>query len=294
MKRLNRYLLVVIAGLCLAACHTQKTTTTTTPRRITKEQQLVQQVIAAQPLFQTAEATKARVGITFAGQKMNINGTISIITDSIIMLSVQPLLGIEMFRIDLTPQQILVVDKMNRRYVEMSYAELGTMTGLPLTYRDLQAVFLNRMFVVGKEQSEIAKIPFTHNTLRTENNNDQHVLTCLIKEAVPQRIEQKGMLYTFHIDPQNYSLTKTAVSAFTFAGEATHQKGFAQVRYTNHQLQDNVYFPTTFLFRIEDEKKNVTECDLTLVKVRFNQPTNIRKADLSRYSQTTINKILSK
>ncbi len=293
MRLLKLYIYVTIISLCLVGCHIQQTATKV-PRRISKEQSLVRETISAQPLFQTAEATKVRVGITYAGQKISINGSISVITDSIISLSVQPLLGIEMLRIDLTPEQILVVDKMNRRYVEMNYTELGAMTGLPLTYRDLQAVFLNRMFVIGKAQSELAEIPFTHTTSQTENNTNQHVLSCIIKEAAPQRIEQKGMFYTFHIDPQNYSLTQTAVSAFTFAGEATHPQGSAEVAYTNHQLQDNVYFPTTLLFRVNDGKNNITECDLTLVKVRFNQTINIRKADLSRYTQTTIKQLLSK
>ncbi len=268
MKRLNKYILVCVAMLCLVACHTQKTTTRIR-HRITAEQQLAQKVIAAQPVFQTAEASKVRVGITYAGQKISINGSVSIITDSLMVLSIQPLLGIEMYRIELTPQCVMLIDKMSRKYVQSTYVELAERTGMPLTFRDIQAVFINRMFVVGKEQSDIAHLPFTSAATDTE-----HRLV----------LQDQMLHYTFGVEPQTYALTSTQTSV----GNA-----LAKVEYTNHQLQDEVYFPQTFLFSLNDGQNNITECELTLLKVRFNQPLNIRTLDLKRYSQTTLNKLLS-
>ncbi len=269
MKRLSKYILVCVTMLCLVACHTQQTTTRTR-HRITAEQQLAQKVIAAQPVFQTAEATKVRVAITYAGQKISVNGSVSIITDSLMVMSVQPLLGIEMFRLELTPQHVLVIDKMNRKYVQATYAELAQRTGMPLTFRDIQAVFINRMFVVGKEQSEMAHLPFTSAITDTE-----HRLL----------LQDQMLHYTFGIEPKTYALTSTQTSV----GNA-----LAKVEYINHQLQDEVYFPQTFLFSLNDGKNNITECELTLLKVRFNQPLNIRTTDLKRYSQTTLSKLLSR
>ncbi len=269
MKHLIRYIIVGIVVLCMAGCHTQKTATRST-KKVSAEQELAQKVIAAQPIFQTAEASKVRVGVSYAGQKISVNGSITVITDSIIVLSVQPLLGIEMFRVDLTPQQILVVDKMNRKYTEMSYAELGTMTGLPLSFDDLQAVFLNRMFVMGKEQSSLVRLPFTSSIV-----DQEHRLN----------LQDKMLNYTFGVAPKTYALTSTQAGI----GSAT-----AQVKYVNHSLQDEVYFPMTFLFKVNDGKNNITECELSLLKVRFNQDVKVRTADLSRYTKTTLKKMLSK
>ncbi len=264
-----RYIFI-FAMLCgLASCHTQKRATHAN-RRITVEQQVVQQVIEAQPFFQAVEATKVRVGITYAGQKMNINGSLANLTDSLLIFSVQPLLGIEMFRVELTPEQILVIDKMNRRFVPLTYAELAGQVGLPLTFTDLQALFLNRMFVVGKEQSEIVRLPFTHTA-----TDEEHRL----------KVRNQMLNYTFGIVPQTYALISTEVALGKASGK---------VEYLNHQLHDNVYFPNTFLFRINDGKDNIIECDLTLLKVQFNQPLKMRRADLSRYTETTLNKILSR
>ncbi len=271
MKRLSKYILVCMATLCMGACHTQQPTTRTRTRhRVTAEQQLAQKVIAAQPVFQTAEASKVRVGITYAGQKISVNGSVSIITDSLMVMSVQPLLGIEMFRLELTPQHVLIIDKMGRKYVQVTYAELAERTGMPLTFGDIQAVFINRMFVVGKEQGEIAHLPFT-----SAATDAEHRLL----------LQDQMLHYTFGVEPQTYVLTSTQTSI----GGAV-----AKVEYLNHQLQDNVYFPQTFLFSLNDGKNNMTECELTILKVRFNQPLNIRTIDLKRYSQTTFSKLLSR
>ncbi len=263
-------LCAVFGILCLlTSCHTQKATTGVR-HRVTAEQQLAQQTIAAQPLFRTAEASKVRIRLNVSEQKFNVSGRLSIITDSIIVLSVQPLLGIEIYRAEITPEQVLVVDKMNRRYVQMDYAEVGRQTGLPLRYEDVQAVFLNRMFVIGKEQSEIERMPFTSAIVENEHRLQLH---------------DNQLHYTFSITPQTYALTRTQASL----GQST-----AQVEYLNHQLQDNVFFPTTLLFHVDDGNNRITECELTLLNVHFNQAVNIRKADLKRYTQTTINKLFSK
>ncbi len=267
---LSGLLCLVFCTLCsLTSCHTQKKIAQTKPH-ITAEQQLAQKVIEAQPMFQTAEASKVRVRMMYGGQKVSMNGSISVITDSLMVLSVQPLLGIEMFRIEMTQAQIVVIDKMNRKYVRLTYTELSDMIGLPLTYSDLQAVFLNRMFVIGKEQAAFGQLPFTSTT-----TSQEHRLL----------LQEKALSYTFGIAPQTYALTSTEVAL----GNAT-----ATVKYAGHQMQDGVFFPITLFFTINDGKDNTTECELSLLKVQFNKEMKITRANLNRYSQTTLNKILFK
>ena len=41
--------------------------------------------------------------------------------NELIVLSLQPVLGIEMFRLEATPDSMVVIDKMNRRYTTMAY-----------------------------------------------------------------------------------------------------------------------------------------------------------------------------
>ena len=55
-----------------------------------------------------------------------------------ITLSVLPLLGIEMFRIEATPNYVVVFDKMNRRYAEMTYSELNAWLPRRISFKILQ------------------------------------------------------------------------------------------------------------------------------------------------------------
>ncbi len=268
MRQLHLYIYVGVLCLCLVGCHTQRTTTKVS-HRLSKVQQVVDKTISAQPVFETLEARKVRIGIEYAGQKVNLNGSMTAITDSIILLSVQPILGIEMIRIELTPQHILIIDKMNRRYVETTYAEVADKIKLPITFDDIQAIFLNRMFVVGTPQTELTTMPFTSRVIEP---------TQLLSTR------NRMLRYTFAIDAHNYTLQSTQVSI----GNAQ-----AQAEYVNHALQDNVAFPSTIRLSAEKGKQH-TACEITLLKYRFNQHVHIRKVDLIRYTQTTFNELLQK
>ncbi len=262
-----RHIVFFCLAMCLVGCHTQKGATRSS-RKVTPEQQLAQKVIVAQPLFQTAEAKKVRMKVDYAGRSITANGSIAVITDSILVLSVQPLLGIEMLRVEMTPQTMLVVDKMNRRYVQMPYETLAQTIGLPLCFTDLQAVFLNRMFVMGKEQATLSQLPFTSSIIE-----DEHWL----------QLQDQMLIYGFSIAPQTYALT----AMFAQMGEIS-----CSVKYENHQWKDGVYFPKALLFRVNKGNHNVAECKLTLLDVLFNQEVKIRQTDLSRYNEVGVQQLL--
>ena len=49
---------------------------------------------------------------------MSVNANMRVRRGEIIRFSVAPILGIEVARIDITPDKIMAVDRMNKRYVE--------------------------------------------------------------------------------------------------------------------------------------------------------------------------------
>ena len=54
------------------------------------------------------------------------------------------MLGIEMVRIEATPECLWVVDKMNKRYAEINYKEVHELTQSNLTYKMLQDLLVRR------------------------------------------------------------------------------------------------------------------------------------------------------
>lgn len=93
-------------------------------------------------LIENAEAT------VYMGQSSYRSSvTMSTTIDSLIILSVTPMLGIELFRLEATPERIVVVDKMQRRYLSCTYEEANRYITPAVTYADLQMMASGEIIV---------------------------------------------------------------------------------------------------------------------------------------------------
>lgn len=78
-----------------------------------------------------------------------VSGTLRIKKGEVIQLSIAPFLGIEVARAEISPEGILVIDRMNKRYVNVSFRELKSLVRADLDFHTLQALFLNELFLPG-------------------------------------------------------------------------------------------------------------------------------------------------
>lgn len=150
-----KYILIAAIGaLALTACHKKQkedvappaeTEQVTTPQEPTKPQPEVTTPEVVKPNTQTPETQpskpttpevkvfkpqhtsawgKGTVSVSYHQININCPVVISYLADSIIVASAQPLLGIEMYRLEACKNYVRLYDKANRRYVEMTYDEI--------------------------------------------------------------------------------------------------------------------------------------------------------------------------
>lgn len=100
--------------------------------------------------YQTLEG-KVSATIQTGTNKISSKANLRIIKDEMIMLSVQPLLGIEMFKVIVTPQQITYIDRINQYYFQESIEKLTGDLKSVFNFHVLQALFTNRLFLLSKE-----------------------------------------------------------------------------------------------------------------------------------------------
>ena len=79
-----------------------------------------------------------------------VNSTLRIKKGEVIQISITPFLGIEIGRVEISPDGILVIDRMNKQYVQMSFDEIRPFMHLDLDFHVLQALLLNELFIPGK------------------------------------------------------------------------------------------------------------------------------------------------
>ena len=78
----------------------------------------------------------ARLNAELKTAKNNMSSRVDLkmVRDSAFQLSVQPFLGIEVFRAEFTVDSIKVVDRMNKRYVAERYADLKGQTPIEFNF----------------------------------------------------------------------------------------------------------------------------------------------------------------
>ncbi|MCL1867360.1 MAG: DUF4292 domain-containing protein [Paludibacter sp.] len=127
---------------------------TVTPAQTTSADANIQSALEVQPHFITANANKLKMDISLKNKELSSSGACRIYRDSVIQLSIQPFMGIEMVKIELTPDAMYVFDQMSKNYYHLVYEQLAELTGVPLSFYDFQALVSNQLFTLGSEKDE--------------------------------------------------------------------------------------------------------------------------------------------
>ena len=91
-------------------------------------------------LMQGAKAT-----LTMDEQTITANCTMQVVRDSMLVISVMPMLGIEVYRLEATPDELIAIDKLNHQYLKTDYARINRSVTPSLTWEDLQQIASNEV-----------------------------------------------------------------------------------------------------------------------------------------------------
>ena len=133
MKRIT-YLLLII--LVMASCKSTKHTSSKLPS-VTK----------------TTQYLSSKVQFSVPGSSMNVNGTMKMKTGDRIQLSLlMPILRTEVVRIEGTPNDVLLIDRMGKQYVKTTFAELSYLLPTGMSFEKLEKILLDSSQPGGKTE----------------------------------------------------------------------------------------------------------------------------------------------
>lgn len=152
----------------LAACGTQKKAVSTTPSG-----PIVPAAFTADNYMKTMLANrlsvknltaKVKVCVTMGDRSISTNGTLRMRRDDVIQISlVDPLVGIaEVGRMEFTPTNVLIIDRFNKQYIDVPYAEVSFLKRANVDFNTLQSLFWNEVFEPGKSTPSADDFMFTH------------------------------------------------------------------------------------------------------------------------------------
>ena len=150
-RRIFQLLVVALMVAILASCSTTKSIKKSHSIEGMTETEFVENVIENAGGWNALTA-KMSLSLDWEGRgETKVSGTLRIKKGEVVQLSIAPLLGIEVARAEISPNGILVIDRMNKRYVEVSFAEVKALAKADLDFHTLQALFLNELFLPGKD-----------------------------------------------------------------------------------------------------------------------------------------------
>ena len=129
MKRLNN-IWILCAALLLVGCGAKK--------KVAESQKPVVVTEPEVPAWHTCLIQSARATIVTDEDRISANVTMQTVRDSMLVISVMPLLGIEMLRVEATPMEIIAIDKIHGQWAQATYAELNSKLTPSLNWDILQ------------------------------------------------------------------------------------------------------------------------------------------------------------
>ena len=153
MKRDYFLTFLLCGGLLLSmltGCKSSKKVGTVESASVKAHNEFFQSVEDQSFQFRTLTA-RLNVDLDIPGKQMSSRVDMKMVKDSAFQLSVQPFLGIEIFRIELSRDTIKVVDRMNKRYMIENYSNLQGQTPIEFNFYNLQALFTNHLFIPGEQ-----------------------------------------------------------------------------------------------------------------------------------------------
>lgn len=241
--------------LLVNACHTSRRATTKHHTESKSEAHFFERLQAQINPLETLVASM-QVHITLAsGADMNTRAQLKLQQHQRLQVSVQPFLGIEALRIDLTPDSIKLIDRINKRFLKSNYEELNTANGIPINFYNLQALLTNQLFVPGKPI--VSKSDWKAFEWHSQNNG-----------YLFETKEIAGLLYRFKADAEE------RLNEIEIKNQVQQQALFWM--YDNFRFIDHRHFPMKIKGYVveKDQPKHTITIDFS--KVDVNVPVDIK------------------
>ncbi len=203
--------LVLVSAFFVSGCRSTKTTT---EQQTDTSSEWVDKMSAG--TFKSGSLTaKLNLQLTGDGKSLSVGGTCNLKRDEVIQFSLVALGLMEVGRIEMTPDHLLMIDRMGRQYVKVDYNEVPYMRQAGIDFYTFQALFWNDLFVPGKSgqwsNHDFKMVSTEDNLILTSENNAllqcrflMDAMTGLIRQTV-LKIEGKPNLPALNWDYLHFS-----------------------------------------------------------------------------------------
>jgi len=135
----------------------------------------------------------------------NFKGQIRIKKDSLIWISISPLLGIELLRVLLSNDSVYIMNRINRSYFVGDYDYINLMMNTAFDYDMIQALLIGNDFSY-----------YENSIFKSVLDNKQYKLTTLSRKKLKEHVrnqndKERVLIQDIWLDPENFKIVKESI-----------------------------------------------------------------------------------
>jgi len=269
-----KVLLFCVLVIALGACKSKKQIVSNDGSLVQKtQQQLLNDVLNSQVNYKTISGKISLEMIS--GNKtsgMKVGSRLKIIKDDIIQLSIlAPFINSEVFRMNITPDSVYVIDRMAKKYAVADIRQLEKQTKVQFNYYNMQSMFTNGLFMPGKK--EVGKSDYDAYAI-TQNAGKYHL----------QTKDRAGVNYYFIVDAND------RIESTNFSVER-ESKYSLQWSYEDFVKDNSYIYPTKMTAKVGIKNKQMSLI-MTYSGLDIDKELNVDKSLPSKYERVSIMDIL--
>lgn len=265
IKKYRLLIIVISTTLLLFSCKGKKALTE--GEKATSTRHLVTLIEQAEPKFKVLNANNISLSATMGGKTQSVTAALRMITDSVIIVSVYPFLGIELYSVELYPDKWILYDKMNRKYATDDYNYLYHQLGITADFYTFQSLFSANLFSIGEKQVDYKKLDF----ISHEQQNELIYENQYVKQT--SRTNKAHTLDEVILESRknDYKLTMS---------------------YSDYVVTRDVIYPRSFVMKAVAEGVSVIDLNFKIQKISFNGEPKFTSSNQDRYTRTTIDQLM--
>lgn len=270
-KYLLLLLVAVIAGVIVQSCKSRKQIVSAAPLEDKMDEKLFTDIVDNQFNF-TTFSSKVNLSLSSGTKSLSSKSSLRILRDKAIQLSVQPLFGVEMLRLYVDNDSIVFLDRMNKRYVKESLADVRELYPVGFDFKTVQSLLTNRVFMSGKE--DVFYDDFEQFT--TNRVSDLHY-------QIKSVDKKSGIEYSFAIDGND---------RITLAHLNEPKRNYSMDwEYDDFMLKNSKLFPHRMNVKLATTKRKA-DIGMEFSSIVINDDFDLQISIPSSYSRANINDLL--
>lgn len=156
MKTSTLFKVAIMAAIVsFASCRSHKTNQTEVPQPMSVGQQelfnKMSKLIDKDLLF---VCSKVKFSVSMGEQNISLTGNLRMKRNAVIQLQLMAFGFVEAARLEFTPEDLLLIDRINKQYIKVPYYYVDFLRNSDINFNTLQSLFWDEIFLPGSKSND--------------------------------------------------------------------------------------------------------------------------------------------